>query len=112
DRASVASSVSVIAGDQEFEAFVVGAMLGSFGFHWRSQGPKERPVRQIALAGVTDAEAARPGLTRALAIGGAGWRARMLATVPSNLKNPVWLAEQAVEVAGAAGLKVRTWDEK
>ena len=27
-------------------------------------------------------------LARAVAVGGAGWRARMLATVPSNLKNP------------------------
>ena len=33
---------------------------------------------------------------RALAVGGAGWRARFLATVPSNIKNPQWLADQAV----------------
>jgi leucyl aminopeptidase len=50
-------------------------------------------------------------LERAVALGGAGWRSRVLATVPSNLKNPPWLAEQAVELAEAAGLDVRVWDE-
>ncbi|QCX29079.1 leucyl aminopeptidase [Nocardioides jishulii] len=111
DRASVASSISAIAEDDGFEAFVVGTMLGSFGFHWRSAGPKERPVRQVVLAGVADADALRPALATALAIGGAGWRARMLATVPSNVKNPAWLADQAVEVAGLSGLEVKVWDE-
>ena len=36
----------------------------------------------------------------------------MLATVPSNFKNPPWLAEQAEEVAAESGLKVTVWDEK
>ena len=49
---------------------------------------------------------------RAVAIGGAGWRARVLATVPSNLKNPAWLADQAVALADEAGLEVTVWDEK
>ena len=48
-----------------------------------------RPVR---------ADGAGAELDRALALGGAGWRARMLATVPSNLKNPAWLADQAREL--------------
>ena len=47
-----------------------------------------------------------------LALGGAGWRSRALATVPSNLKTPAWLAEQAVEVGEAAGLTVQVWDEE
>jgi leucyl aminopeptidase len=51
-------------------------------------------------------------LERAIAIGGAGWRSRTLATVPSNLKNPPWLAEQAHELAGSAGLECRVWDEE
>nr|MBA3783011.1 leucyl aminopeptidase [Nocardioides sp.] len=111
DRASVATTIATIAPEGGLEAFVVGAMLGSFGFHWRSQGPKEAPVARIALAGHDDA-AVGPGLERAIAIGGAGWRARMLATVPANLKNPPWLAEQAVEIARVAGLEVEVWDEK
>ncbi|WP_185995133.1 leucyl aminopeptidase [Nocardioides campestrisoli] len=112
DRASVATSICAIAPDGALEAFVVGAMLGSFGFHWRSEGPAEQPVRQVVVAGVQDADSRRPELERALALGGAGWRSRMLATVPSNVKNPAWMAEQAVAVADAAGLEVTVWDEQ
>jgi leucyl aminopeptidase len=36
----------------------------------------------------------------------------MLCTVPSNLKNPRWLAEQAVEIGAEAGLEVTVWDER
>jgi leucyl aminopeptidase len=58
------------------------------------------------------ADASRqPVLDRALALGGAGWRARVLATIPANLKNPAWLAEQSQSVADAAGLGFRVWDE-
>jgi leucyl aminopeptidase len=39
------------------------------------------------------------------------WRARDLASTPSNTKDPAWLAAQAEEVADAAGLDVRVWDE-
>src|SRR5690606_19495520 len=42
----------------------------------------------------------------------AGWRARTLATVPANLKNPAWLAQQAIEMGEAAGLDVSIWDEE
>ncbi len=111
DRASVASTIAAIAPEGGLEAFVVGAMLGSFGFHWRSTGPEETPVARIALACHDDTVAA-PSLERAIAIGGAGWRSRMLATVPANLKNPPWLADQAVEIARAAGLRSEIWDEK
>ena len=45
-------------------------------------------------------------------LGTAGWRARALATVPSNLKTPAWLAEQAQALASDHGLKCRVWDEK
>ncbi|WP_370288725.1 M17 family metallopeptidase, partial [Nocardioides sp.] len=51
-------------------------------------------------------------LERSVAIGGAGWRSRFLATVPSNLKNPAWLAVQAAEIAEQAGLELTVWDEQ
>ncbi|WP_246160402.1 leucyl aminopeptidase family protein [Nocardioides humilatus] len=120
DRDAVATSIPAVApdgpdvpGEKALEAFVAGTMLGSFGFHWRSSGPEHTPVRRVVIAtppGSLDAD--QPALARAVAIGGAGWRARMLATVPSNLKNPAWLAGQAEEIAEAAGLEVRVWDEK
>ncbi|THI93273.1 leucyl aminopeptidase family protein, partial [Nocardioides sp.] len=92
-------------------AFVAGTMLGGFVFHWRSAGPEHHPVRRVVIAGPAVA-ADRGVLERAVALGGAGWRSRMLATVPSNLKNPAWLAGQAEEIAGAAGLEIRVWDEE
>ena len=33
------------------------AAAGSFGFHWRSDGPAERPVAHVVLAGLADPEA-------------------------------------------------------
>ena len=56
------------------------------------------------LAGIPDDAGLTQALDHALAVGGAGWRARMLATVPSNIKNPQWLAEQADALAEEAGL--------
>jgi leucyl aminopeptidase len=112
DRDSLATSVPALAPDGGLEAFVVGAMLGSFSFHWRSRGPEHAPVGRIVLAGLPDAEDLGRTLDRALAVGGAGWRARTLATVPSNLKSPAWLAEQARVLAEEAGLDFTVWDEK
>lgn len=111
DRASVVTTLAAIAPDEGLGAFVVGAMLASFSFHWRSTGPKERPVARVVLADVSD-DGADDELARAIALGGAGWRSRTLATVPANLKTPAWLAEQAVEVGEAAGLAVKVWDEQ
>jgi leucyl aminopeptidase len=85
-------------------------MLGSFAFHWRSQGPEHQPVRRVVLAGLVDNDHAA-ALERGLALGGAGWRSRMLATVPSNLKSPQWLADQAERLAEEAGLTCEVWDE-
>jgi leucyl aminopeptidase len=109
DLGSVATSVPGVAPDDGLEAFVVGAMLGSFVFHWRAGAPEHRPVGRIVLAGLPDALA--PVLDRAIAVGGAGWRSRMLCTVPSNVKNPPWLAAQAEAIAAEAGLDITVWDE-
>jgi leucyl aminopeptidase len=110
DLASVATSVPAVASDGGLEAFVVGAMLGSFTFHWRSGPPEHVPVGRVVLAGLPDVLA--PVLERAVAIGGAGWRSRLLATVPSNVKNPPWLAAEAEATAARAGLDITVWDEK
>jgi leucyl aminopeptidase len=120
DRDALATSIPAVAPDGEpvpaaaaLEAFVAGTMLGAFEFHWRSTGPERHPVRRVVIATPpgTLVGADHAALERAVAIGGAGWRSRMLATVPSNLKNPAWLATQAEQVAAQAGLDVRVWDE-
>ncbi len=110
-RGTVATSVAAATDEAGLEAFVVGATLGSFVFHWRSTGPADPPVQKIVLAGLPDAERNRSALTRAEALGRAGWRTRTLATVPANLKSPQWLAEQAEQVARDSGLTCRVWDE-
>ncbi|QBR93710.1 leucyl aminopeptidase [Nocardioides euryhalodurans] len=112
DRSSVATSVAAVCDAEGLTAFVVGLTLGSFGFHMRSDGPEHRPVEQVVLAGLPDDADLAVALHRGITLGGAGWRARMLATVPSNIKNPQWLAEQAEEIAQEAGLDVTVWDEK
>jgi leucyl aminopeptidase len=112
-RAAVATTIAALDADRGIEAFVTGAMLGSFGFAWRAGDPEHLPVRRVVLAGMDDgATGDRAALDRAVALGGAGWRARLLATVPSNLKNPAWLAAQARVLAEEAGLAFRVWDER
>jgi leucyl aminopeptidase len=115
DRSAVATSIPTVTpdGDVALDAFVAGTMLGAFVFHWRSTGPKHHPVRQVVIStrpGSLDGSDQR-ALELAVAIGGAGWRARTLATVPSNLKNPAWLATQAEEIAAESSLDIRVWDE-
>jgi len=112
DTDGLATSIPAVAPTDGLEAFVVGLMLGSFEFHWRSGGPRHQPVQRVVLAGLDDADERTPDLFRAIAVGGAGWRSRTLATVPSNLKNPAWLVERAAEIAEQAGLEMRVWDEQ
>ncbi len=111
DRGSLATDVPALAEDG-LEPFVVGAMLGGFSFQWRHEGPEKQPVERIALCGYVDGDERLPDLQRAVAIGGASWRARTLASVPANVKNPAWLAQQAKQVATEVGLDCTTWDEK
>ncbi len=119
-RDRVASTLGALAGDAGpggLEALVVGTVLASFTFHWRSSPPEEGPVGVVVLAGLPGSgRRPDPGLLaeldRGVAVAEASWRARMLATVPSNLKDPAWLAEQARELADRHGLGYRVWDER
>ena len=112
DRASVATSIAAAADTDGLTAFVVGMTLGSFGFSLRSEGPEHTPVERVVLADLPDDSTNDEALRRGVTIGAAGWRARMLATVPSNIKNPQWLADQAERMAEGTGVKVSVWDEK
>ena len=110
DRAAVATTIPAVDPEVGLAPFVVGATLGSFAFSWRTSPPEHVPAARIVLGGLADSD--RPALARAVAVGGASWRARTLAWVPSNLKSPAWLADQAVAMAEAAGLEAKVWDEK
>jgi leucyl aminopeptidase len=110
DVSRVATTIPALEPDVAIEPFVVGVTLASFAFDWRAAGPQHRPVGSVVLAELGSSYDAE--LARAVAIAGAGWRARFLATVPSNVKNPAWLADQAVALAAEAGLRVKVWDEQ
>ncbi|WP_246456024.1 leucyl aminopeptidase family protein [Nocardioides mesophilus] len=112
DCGVVATSLAALADEAGLRALVEGLVLGSFEFHMRSGGPLITPPKQVVLAGVTDVKGRRPALERSLAVAGASWRSRTLALVPANEKNPVWMAEQAADVARHAGLGITVWDEK
>jgi leucyl aminopeptidase len=111
-RRRVATSLAALCDDAGLRALVEGLVLGSYEFHWRSEGPKQQPVEQVVLAGLSDPDGRAEVLARAMAVAEAGWRSRTLALVPSNLKTPAWLAEQAAEVAEGAGLDLTVWDEE
>ena len=101
-RTTLATSLAALTDDAGLRALVEGLVLGSFEFHWRSTGPQEQPVARVVLAGLADTASRKPALDRALAVAGAGWMSRTLALVPSNEKNPAWMAERATEVAASA----------
>jgi leucyl aminopeptidase len=108
----LATSLAALADDAGLRALVEGLVLGSFEFHWRSEGPLNLPVERVVLAGLAAPEDRKPALDRAFTVAGAGWTSRTLALVPSNVKNPVWMADQAREAAARAGLEITVWDEK
>jgi leucyl aminopeptidase len=95
--------------DDATRALVEGLLLG--GYTLPAAGLKNRAdsaaVRQAALIGDVPETAVEVGRVHALAT----IRVRDLAAIPSNIKHPVWLAEQAVAGAEEAGLAVRVWDE-
>ncbi len=109
-RTTVATTIPAVDPSVGLEACVVGVVLGSFGFQWRSSGPKDQPPRRVVFAELSDGDA--EDVRRAAVVAGASWEARRLASVPSNLKNPVWLTEQAVALAADTGVSVTVWDEQ
>ena len=108
----VVSAVHAVADEDGMAAFVEGVVLGSFGFSMRRDGPETRPVGRVVLALTPSKGEPLARLRRAEALAAASWQARFLANVPANIKTPTWLAQQAVNAAGAAGLRTTVLDEK
>ena len=108
---AAATTIAALADEVEFRAFVEGLVLGAFAYHQKTSD-QPAPVERILLAGSFRPESREQSLRRALSSARAGWLARTLALVPSNTKHPEWMAQRAREVADAAGLEVKVWDEK
>src|SRR5690606_10813263 len=82
-------------------------MLGSSGGEPGVGEGKSRPVERIRFTGPEHArDAVRRGeiFARATALN------RDLANTPSSIKNPEWLAEQALRIAAERGLAAEVWD--
>ena len=112
DRGNVVTTLAAACDDTLLGALVEGLVLGSFVFHMKSGRAPHTPVAQVVLAAVPDAEQRGSALTRACAVAGAAWLSRTLALVPSNIKNPAWLASQAERVAESSGLEVEVYDHE
>ncbi|KQZ89129.1 leucyl aminopeptidase [Phycicoccus sp. Root563] len=92
-------------------ALVEGIALGGYTSpRWRGPDatPSSAPVAGVTLVGTFDEVACRRAVTRARAT----MVARNLAVVPSNTKNPAWMAAQARTIGRRAGLDVKVWTER
>ena len=69
-------------------------------------------MARVVLAGRRPTTAPTRRSSAAVAVGGAGWRARgCWPPCPPTSRSPHWLAEQAESLAEETGLKATVWDE-
>jgi len=87
---------------EQVAAFALGAVLGGYDFRVTGQDrpPRTRTLTLLAPADLEPADL-EPAVRRALVLASATALTRDLANMPSNIKNPGWLADAAVKVAGA-----------
>jgi len=92
-------------------ALAEGVALGGYTSpRWLSEGttPSKAPATAVTLVGGVE-EAA---VLRAVARARATMLARNLAVVPSNTKNPAWMAAQARAIGRRTGLDVKVWSDR
>jgi leucyl aminopeptidase len=106
-----ATALAALPDDADPDPFVEGVLLGGYKFSLRArddEDPEAEPrARSVRL--LTQAEPA-PG-QRPAAIAAAVALARDLVNMPSDIKTPAWLAEQAAAAAARSGLQLRVRDE-
>jgi leucyl aminopeptidase len=110
-RAELVSTVADGAEPGVQAAYAEGVALGGYSSpRWVGDGGKqpEPPVVGIVLVGSFVEGVVDRAVTRARAT----MLARNLAVVPSNTKNPAWMAAQARTVARRQGLDVKVWSER
>lgn len=102
-RASVVDSLPV----ELQRAFVDGFLLG--GYRQSRAGLAPRPQPMAARLELTGAD--QHMLEQSAISAEAVWLARSLTNMPSNIKNPQWMAEQSRRLADANGLAITIRDE-
>lgn len=109
-RQHLVTTIAAGASADAVAALVEGCALGGYTpprWSAKASEPGSAPVGLVTLVGVEDAAAMRHAATRSRAV----MLARNLSVTPSNLKNPVWMAEQASALGRTAGLGVRVWTD-
>lgn len=89
----------------EVKAHAISIALGAYTWNLKTTAPAEIPTFTIA----TNEDEA---LTEASAIAEALVTTRDLIHTPSNIKNPLWMAQQAKKISEAKGLSIRVLDGK
>jgi len=89
----------------EVKAHGISALLGAYS--WSLKTGKEVEIPTIAIATLEE-----KSVERAAVIAGALYTARDLALTPSNIKNPLWMAEEAMKIADEKGLAIKIFAGK
>jgi leucyl aminopeptidase len=89
----------------EVKAHAISLALGAYTWNLKTTAPAEIPTFTIA----TDEKDA---LAEASAIAEALVNTRDLIHTPSNIKNPLWMAQEAKKIADAKGLAIRVLEGK
>ena len=89
----------------EVKAHAISLVLGAYTWNLKSSAPAEIPTFSIATDEV-DALAEASSIAEALVM------TRDLIHTPSNIKNPLWMAQQAKKVADSKGLAIKVLEGK
>lgn len=111
---SVVSPRSSAARADASAAYVEGLVLGGWAPPKWTKGSVvdgARPVREAVLVAEEDSGPVSDAVGSAAVRARATLLARALANVPSNIKNPAWLADRAIQVAARSGLEAQVWDD-
>ena len=84
----------------EINAHGVSALLGAYS--WSLKTGKEVEIPRIGIATLDEKT-----VTRASVIAKALYTARDLVHTPSNIKNPLWMAQEAKKIADECGLAIK-----
>lgn len=84
----------------EIKAHGVSALLGAYS--WSLKTGKEVEIPRIGIATLDEKT-----VTRASVIAKALYTARDLVHTPSNIKNPLWMAQEAKKIADECGLAIK-----
>lgn len=94
---------------EQLRAAVEGIVLGAFELSSR-QDPPPPPAGRYWFATESDSNVDPDTLARAMAVARAAWQARRLATMPSNIKSPAWLADEIEGLLEGSGSEVIRFD--